>query len=667
MKKYLLKEIEKPLKRETKGIDFSKELNEAQLEAVNHLDGPILVVAGAGSGKTRTLVYRVAKLVQRGVNPESILLLTFTRKAAQEMLRRASMLLDDRCEKVSGGTFHSFANMILRRYAEYVGLTPEFTILDRTDSTDVIGMIRSEIDISDKGRVFPRKNTIYEVLSLSVNCAISTEEAIEKNCPHFRDFANEFNLIFSKYRQYKLENNLVDYDDLLVLLLKLLKNHNEIREKLSNFYRYIMIDEYQDTNVLQAEIAEQLASNHKNIMAVGDDSQSIYSFRGATFKNIMQFPLKFQGTKIVKLEQNYRSTQKILNFTNTIIERAKQKYSKKLYSNIEGGETPSLVRAPDEYTQSRFIVQKILELHEEGVNLSDIAVLFRSGDLSFDLELELNRKGIPYVKYGGFKFIETAHVKDVVAHLRIIANPLDVISWSRVLLLIEGLGSKSAMKMINLIKEDYKNREKILALANKKNKEGLSKLLALLTKIEKEYSKPSEQLAEVVEYYGPIIKKLYDNYPKRIKDLEHLITISERYKTLKSFLTDMALDPPSERKSISDVTAEEKIKDLLTLSTIHSAKGLEWHTVFIIWTLEGIFPSSYSLWSEDELEEERRLMYVASTRAKKNLYLSYPINIIERGTGQLLTKPSQFVAGISDSILEHMAIVEEEEDFPKWE
>ncbi len=667
MKKYLLKELKHEIRENGNKINFREELNESQYEAVSHIDGPVLVIAGAGSGKTRTLVYRVAKLVGEGIPPESILLLTFTRKASQEMLRRAATIFDSRCEKVSGGTFHSFANMILRRYAEFVGLTGDFTILDRTDCVDAVGMIRSEMGFSEKEKLFPRKSTIHAVLSLSINNGISIENAIEKSCPHFIKWHKEFNAISKKYKSYKRENNLVDYDDLLTLLDKLLKENDEIREKLSSYYRYVMIDEYQDTNVIQAEIAYSLASAHNNIMAVGDDAQSIYSFRGATFKNIMEFPQRYQGTKIVKLEQNYRSTQKILNFTNNVIELAKQKYTKHLFSEITGGDVPSLVRAPDEYTQSKFIVQKILELHENGVKLNDIAVLFRSGDLSFDLELELNRREIAYAKYGGFKFIETAHVKDVVAHLRIIANRLDIISWTRALLLVDGLGSKTAYKMLGIIKNKPENRNAILSLATKRNKEGIEKMLNLLESVEKTSDKPSEQLPEVIEYYTPIIKRKYDNYPKRVKDLEHLLTVSERYKSLRSFLTDMAIDPPTEKKSIADVEAEEKRDDLLVLSTIHSAKGLEWHTVFIIWTLEGIFPSSYSLWDEEDVEEERRLMYVAATRAKKNLFLSYPVNIYERGTGQLLTKPSQFVAGISESLLEHMAVVDEENDFPEWE
>lgn len=658
MKKYLLKNLKDTIDDSDRRIDFKKELNESQYEAVSHIEGPILVVAGAGSGKTRTLVYRVAKLVEEGIKPESILLLTFTRKASQEMLRRAATLLDSRCEQVSGGTFHSFANAILRRNSELVGLTSDYTILDRTDSVDAIGMIRGEMGFSEKEKMFPRKNTIHEVLSLSINNGISAEEAIERSCPHFIKWHKEIKSIFMRYKTYKRENNIVDYDDLLTLLAQLLRENREIRGGMSDFYRYIMIDEYQDTNIIQAEIAVHLASGHKNIMAVGDDAQSIYSFRGATFKNIMQFPQQFQGTKIVKLEKNYRSTQKILDFTNDIISRAKNKYPKHLYSDKNGGNIPSLVRSPDEYTQSRFVVQKTMELQEEGVKLKDIAVLFRSGDLSFDLEIELNRRDIPYAKYGGFKFIETAHVKDVVAHLRIIANPRDITSWMRVLLLIEGLGSKTALKMLDIIKEDNRKRDKILSVSSKRSKDGIIKMLDIIDNLEKLSDNPAKQIALVIEYYEPIIKNKYDDYPKRIKDLDHLQAITERYKNLKSFLTDMALDPPTEKKSISDATPEEKIDDLLVLSTIHSAKGLEWHTVFIIWTLDGIFPSSYSLWNEEDVEEERRLMYVAATRAKKNLFLSYPVNIYERGTGVLLTKPSQFVAGVSDSILEHVAVVD---------
>ncbi|MBI5376893.1 MAG: ATP-dependent helicase [Candidatus Schekmanbacteria bacterium] len=662
MEKYILVKHTNEEIHLNKPIDYKEDLNSTQYEAVMHRNGPMLVIAGAGSGKTRTLIYRVARLINDNIFPESILLLTFTKKAAQEMLRRSSILIDNRCEKVSGGTFHSFANSLLRKYVHLIGMNNNFTILDRGDNEDVIGIIRNKLGLSDKEKRFPKKNTIQNIISLSVNQCISINEAIKKDCPHFEEWTDEIVKLKDNYISYKKENNLVDYDDLLILTNHILEQKEDVRHKLSQFYQYIMVDEYQDTNRIQAQMVRLLAYTHDNVVAVGDDSQSIYSFRGATFRNIMDFPKEFPGTKLITLEENYRSTQSVLDLTNKIISSAKEKYPKKLFSSKNTGNAPALIKAPDEFYQSRFVVQKIMELNEEGVDLRDIAVLFRFGHLSYDLEIELNRRNIPYVKYGGFKFIETSHIKDILSFIRVMINRNDIISWSRMLQLIDGLGEKTAMLLAEVMKNTsiITDKDKILSYANKRNKEGIKKLLDLLFKLNDKTLSVAEQIRFIIEYYLPILKEKYDDYPKRVKDIDHFIAISERFKNMETLASDMVLEPPSERKSISDVTAEDKYDDLLVLSTIHSAKGLEWHTVFIIWTLEGIFPSSYSLWREDELEEERRLMYVAATRAKENLFISYPVNIYERGSGILLTKPSQFLTGIPGSLLEHWALVDDD-------
>src|SRR5438552_5703523 len=425
-------------------IDYEGELNPAQHAAATTLEGPVLVIAGAGSGKTRTLVYRVARLVESGVNPGQILLLTFTRRAAEEMLRRAGALGGASCERVAGGTFHSFANVVLRRTARHVGLEPNFTILDRGDSEDVVNLLRSRAGLDRKDRRFPRKRAILEILSMAVNRAKPLDDVVTESYLHLAEHLDALEPLGLEYARYKREKNLVDYDDLLVLLRDLLRDQPEVAAQLSRTYRFIMVDEYQDTNPLQAEIVRGLASAHPNVMAVGDDSQSIYSFRGATFRNIMDFPKAFPDTRIIKLEENYRSTQPILDLANAIIDQAAEKHTKVLRTRRADGPPPLLVQCNDEQAQSRFVCQRILELREEGVPLDEMVVLFRSSFHSFDLELELQRADVPFVKRGGFKFIETAHVKDVLAHLRIIANPRDAVSWHRVLLLLEHVGPRTA-------------------------------------------------------------------------------------------------------------------------------------------------------------------------------------------------------------------------------
>lgn len=643
-------------------IDYQKELNPAQYEAVITRKGPLLVLAGAGSGKTRTLVYRVARMVEEGIDPASILLLTFTRRAAEEMLQRAGALLGGRCDKVTGGTFHSFANTVLRRYASLLGLANAFTILDRGDSEDVINLTRTRLGLDKKERRFPRKQTILEILSLAANKTCSVAEVLDEQFPHLFSELDELVRIEEYYHRYKHERSLLDYDDLLTKLRELLQTHPEVAERLSTAFRYIMVDEYQDTNRVQAEIIRLLAHAHDNVMAVGDDAQSIYSFRGATVRNILEFPKLFPGTKIIKLEENYRSTQPILNLSNQIILQAKESYTKNLFTRRETGVRPVLVEAESERYQSRFVAQKILELREESVRLDDIAVLFRSSFHSFDLELELNRRNLPFVKRGGFKFIETTHIKDVLAHLRIVANPQDAVSWHRVLLLLEGIGPKSSETILAHVLGGPNQAQRLAEYPGRGVMGAeLQKLATALQELTTPGLKPAEQLEAVVRYYLPILKRTHrDDFPKRQKDLEHFTVITERYRSLDRLLADMALEPPND--SVGDTLATNREEEgLLTLSTIHSAKGLEWHSVFIIWAVDGRFPSLYNT-DDDEFEEERRLMYVAATRAKENLFITYPINIFDRATGMVLCKPSRFLDGISKRILEPVMLMEEDED-----
>lgn len=664
-KKYSLKrigenQVSKRLIDENKfQINYQNALNPAQFEAASALDGAFLIIAGAGTGKTRTLVYRVARLVELGYDPKSILLLTFTRKAANEMMNRAAVLLDHRCSKILGGTFHSFANLTLRKYYKSLGLDSSFTILDQGDSEDVINLIRSQAGFISKEKRFPNKQTLNKVFSLSVNTGKSVGDIIEESYPHFLDQLDKIMGIKKVFAEYKRKNNLLDYDDLLVYLKNFLHDLSPSAKSLLSTIKFVMVDEYQDTNKLQSEVVLGLTQLNKNIMVVGDDSQSIYSFRGANFKNIIDFPKLFPMTKIIKLEENYRSVQPILDFTNKIIEGAVEKYEKHLYTRKSGGDLPFIVAASTENLQSKFIVDKILDLREEGIPLKDIAVLFRSSYFSFDLEIELNKANIPFQKFGGMKFIETAHIKDVLAFLRIAANPKDIVSWYRVLLLLEGVGPKTAQKILDeLATARLTIKANPDAQTSFRYNDTIAKLFQLLYQLHTKQMLPSEKAQLVVDYYYPVFKDKYDDFNKRKKDLDIFLNITENYKSLDSLLSDMAIEPIID--SVIDIETPDKEEEYVTLSTIHSAKGLEWHSVFIIHAVEGFFPSSRSVENLDTLEEERRLMYVASTRAKQNLFITYPMNIYDREAGKTLSKPSRFISEMNKDLAQGWLL---DEDF----
>jgi DNA helicase II / ATP-dependent DNA helicase PcrA len=634
---------------------WSESLNDAQRAAVEHTTGPMLVIAGAGSGKTRTLTHRVARLVAGGVPPQAILLLTFTRKAAQEMLRRAACLLDQRCHRVSGGTFHSFSNLKLRQYGTVLGFSPDFAILDRTDAEDLIALIRKEADGSVRGRPLPRKNTLADIFSRAVNKGLTVDELVFREYPHLSDQADTLTGIFETYSQRKRDHHFMDYDDLLVHFLRLLQDHPDVRRRISSAHEYLMVDEYQDTNTIQAQILYHLTDVNKNIMVVGDDSQSIYAFRGANFRNIIDFPGLFPGTRIIGLEENYRSTQPILNLTNIVIERAREKYSKHLFTRKSGGVPPQAIETEDENTQSRFVVDQIRDSLREGRRLRDTAVLFRAGFHSFDLEIELAREGIPFIKVGGFKFTESAHIKDVLAHLRVIANPYDRISWHRILQLLEKVGPRNAQRIYDAIVQAKSGLAGLDAL-DLKNPE-LKRLQDLYRGLEASSGSVADAGATVIQYYLPLLRRAFvDDHPRRAKDLEQLLSIMERYPRLEPFLTDMALEPPNTSTEDRLAAEEEAEEDRLVLSTIHSAKGLEWSTVFIIWALDGRFPSLHAIGSEEEMEEELRLMYVAATRARDALYFTYPRQAYDRAQGIVLNRPSRFIDEIPEDVLEKRSI-----------
>lgn len=653
-KKYVLKK--RPVIKTDYKVNYEEDLNEAQLEVVKSKDGPILVIAGAGSGKTKTLTYRVARLIEDGIKPENILLLTFTKKAAAEMLSRATIVLDNRCEKVAGGTFHSFANIILRKYSKLLGLKNNFTIMDRADCEDVINHIVGQL-FPKKEKRFPKKSTLLDIYSKSINKVTPTKQIIADEFPQFAHCEDKIIEVHKAYVAYKRENSVLDYDDLLLYIKLLLENNDGLRKRLSNEYKYIMLDEYQDTNTLQADVIRLLASEHNNIMAVGDDAQSIYSFRGANYRNILDFPRLFENTKIIKLEQNYRSTQNILKLTNEIISKAKEKYTKNLFSNIVSPQVPALICAKDTQMEADFICQRILELLDEDISLSDICVLTRNARMSYNLEIELSKRAIPFQKFGGPKFMETAHIKDVVAHLRVILNPDDVISLTRILLLLKGVGASTVNNIMPIIKGDLKPDIKLLPSNKSQSLTPLFKTLGQL----RDYSttkKPEEIVSAVINYYRPILKDKYDDFSKREKDLDHFEYLSTQYSNLEDFISDLALEPPD--ASVEGMYKKNSDDEALTISTIHSAKGLEWDSVFIIGAVDGRFPSAYSFNSEEEMDEELRLMYVATTRAKNNLYITYPVDMYDYSMNMVLSKPSRFLDGIPDDILERWDITEEE-------
>ncbi len=485
---------------------------------------------------------------------------------------------------------------------------------------------------------FPKNRTVAEVLSRSVGGGGTTADVLMDRYPHLAGYASDVERIRILYEEHKRTNNLMDYDDLLVNTIRLLEEQDHVREEVSNRWRHVLVDEYQDTNLLQARIVRLLASTHDNVMAVGDDSQSIYSFRGADFTNIMEFPQVFAGTKMVKLEENYRSTDQILKVTNSIIQRASTGYPKNLFTRKEDGPKPMAARPMTERDQSRFAIQCVKELNEHGIRLKDIAVLFRAGFHSFDLEGELTRSGIPYVKYGGFKFLESLHIKDVLSHLKVINNAKDRLSWLRILQLLPGVGAKTAMKLAVQIAEGGVPQEPShLVPAGRKYAPAVEKLLSLFHELRNSQGTIADKVELINEYYAPFLKEKFDNYPKRMSDLEHLANLTVPYRSLNRFLNDMALEPPDD-----DGARSGGPRDSLVLSTIHSSKGLEWHTVILLWAAEGRIPSPLAERSPEDLEEERRLVYVATTRAMHNLVVLAPRTFFDRRIGQIPMNVSRF-------------------------
>jgi DNA helicase-2/ATP-dependent DNA helicase PcrA len=605
--------------------DLRNKLNPSQYQAVTSMNGPALVIAGAGSGKTRVVEYRVLNLVQNKVKPSSILLLTFTRKAAREMISRASRH-NPECKNVEGGTFHSFAYKLLRKYSRTIGLPGSFIVLDEGDAGEAIHRCAAKMGLYEQEKRFPKKDTLRSIISMSINKNTSIGEIINKEYPHFIDDIADITNLRNEYTKYKISKNYLDYDDLLVFLRILLENP-DIQERIARKYHYIMVDEYQDTNTLQGDITYLLSKKHRNVMIVGDDAQSIYGFRGSSHENIMKFPERFPECTIVKLEENYRSTQAVLDVANAVLGNMKNKYSKCLTSAKKlTGQMPSLLFFRDIHEEAEWTARTIKKQMDEGVPLNHQCVLFRSLYLSIPLQSELARRNIPYETYGGLKFYETAHVKDIMAHLKVVANPKDELAWNRILMLIERIGPKTSARITDectgcsSLREILDNVLRGYA-KNHVYSEKLSRLSLMLRKIDDEKVSVGDKFEITLKYYTPIMKNRYDDWHVRINDLEALRQISMRYGSLDDLLEAFAIEPPE--RGVWRVEPETKEEERpLILSTIHSAKGLEWDTVFITNLADGVLPITFSLDSEDEIEEEHRLFYVAVTRAKNRLFLT---------------------------------------------
>jgi DNA helicase-2/ATP-dependent DNA helicase PcrA len=597
---------------------------------VEHLGGPLLVVAGAGSGKTWTLACRVARLVDRGVPPERVLLLTFTRRAAREMLSRAEALTGERSVgRVWGGTFHATANRLLRMHGGALGLSSAFTVLDRTDTADLMDLIRGELGLGEGERRFPRKETLADVYSRTVNARTRLADVLSREYPWCAEQAEGIRSIFELYTERKRAQNALDYDDLL-LFWEALCRHPAAGPAIAEAFDHVLVDEYQDTNAVQADILASLRAKGDGLMVVGDDAQAIYAFRSATVRNILEFPERYPGTTIVRLERNYRSTRPILDATNAVIALSPQRHAKTLWTERVGGPLPSLLTCIDERDQADAVCRAILGHRERGTALREQAVLFRAGHHSDLLEVELTRRNIPFVKYGGLKFLESAHVKDALAVLRIADNPRDEVSWFRVLQLLDRVGPAGARRVMAAIglaaPGDPMTRflEHSIAVPAPARTE-LDTMRETFRDLATfgEAGAPAPQVERVRRFLEPLLRRRYDQPEPRLRDLEQLEQLATGHASRERFVTDLTLDPPV---STSDLAGPPHLdEDFVTLSTIHSAKGGEWDVVHVIHAADGMIPSDMAAGDPDELEEERRLFYVALTRARDELHVSFPL------------------------------------------
>ncbi|MFH1171793.1 MAG: ATP-dependent helicase [bacterium] len=642
-------------------VAYQKELNPEQLEVVIHGDGPCLVLAGAGSGKTRTIVYRVAYLLEHGVPADRILLVTFTNKAAKEMLFRIERLLGQFPKGLWGGTFHHVANLLLRKYAKVLGFAPNFTILDDEDSRGLISVIVKDLGIDPKKERFPSANVVQDLISLARNTERTVEQVVEERRPESRRVLGSIEAIAREYETRKKRNNLMDFDDLLVRLLELLHKHEDVRATLARQFRYILVDEYQDTNRLQASIVRLLAGEHGNLLVVGDDAQSIYSFRGADIQNILDFPKQYSGCKKFSLTTNYRSTQPILDLANEVIAHNIAQFPKKLLHHREGQIRPVLAPAASPKQEAEFIAQMVLQLRDEGIPLNRMAVLFRATFQSQTLEFELTKRDIPYEYRGGVRFFERAHIKDVLAYLKALDNPADEMAWLRVLTLQVGIGSQTAGVIFERLRSIRNLPVELPSLTMdvpKRAEAGWGILQRTLTRLLKSGfpNDPSQLVSSIIgsDYRDYLINQ-FPNFEERLEDLEQLALFAKQYKNLSTFLAEVSLQEAFAVQGGAPAEAEE---EALVLSTIHQAKGLEWDAVFLIHLIEPGFPNPRALNEEGGLEEERRLMYVAVTRAITHLFLCYPIASDYQLMSMRLHEPSRFLREFDETLVESYELSE---------
>ena len=655
---------------------YREELNEEQFAVATAPAGAALVIAGAGSGKTRAITYRGAYLVEHGVAPARVMLATFTNRAAREMLRRVEHLTDgtnDVARRVWGGTFHRIANLILRRHAESLGYTSNFSILDSEDAKDFLNVCVDEAGVDTKARRFPKAEVLQDIISYATNTDTPITDVVPRRYPYFDPLSQQITRVDRVYMERKRERNVMDYDDLLLNWKRLLEEREEVARIYMEQFEHILVDEYQDTNKLQAEIVDLLAVKHRNVMVVGDDAQSIFAFRGASVEGIYEFPKRYPEARTFRLETNYRSTPEILAVANVSIASNRRQFTKTLRAARPSlGLNPALVPCRDADQQAAFIASRILELRDEGVPLAETAVLYRSHYHSLELQLELTRRGIPYRVRSGMRFFEQAHIKDVVAYLRLVANPRDELAWKRVLRLIPNVGPATA----NRVWERIGHAPDPLALVLRgdadttasKRGAGWQEFRALLEELAREETRhsPGRQIETILARgYEDFLENTYENAEARLEDLRQLAHYSSRFTSTDEFLAELALLSTERYGAPQGLTAEDVIEggdedELLTLSSVHQAKGLEWRAVFIVWAADGKFPSPRSLRDAEGEEEERRLWYVALTRARDQLYIAYPLMVTDYSSRQtILQRPSRFVTEVSPDLYEIWSLEEE--------
>ncbi|HEY9509474.1 MAG TPA: UvrD-helicase domain-containing protein [Verrucomicrobiae bacterium] len=662
-------------------IDYARELNEQQCAAVTAPPGPALVIAGAGSGKTRTLTYRVAYLLEQGIPPDRILLLTFTNKAAREMMRRVADLLGHELSDLWGGTFHSIGNRTLRQHANLLGYQRDFTIMDREDAKHLITTCIAESEIDVKATRFPKAEVLADIFSMALNTHKTIEELLREQYDHFSELAPQVADVQRRYAERKRSTNAMDFDDLLALWLKLLQEHADVREHYQRRFQFLLVDEYQDTNKLQSDLIDLLAARSRNVMVVGDDAQSIYAWRGANFQNILKFPERYPGAKVYKIETNYRSTPEILSVANAAITANINQFAKQLAPARQSGQKPVLVTCNDASEQAAFVAQRVLELREEGIDLNNMAVLYRSHFHALELQLELTRRNIPFSITSGIRFFEQAHIKDVAAFLKLVTNPRDELSFKRLVQLLPGIGGKGADKLWQRFSgelqvsssqsaeaaDDPTSPNPIseiqnpqLAIALQKSSAGVPKKAAIawaqfattISQLEAPDVRhdASRMIRLVIEAgYEDYLKENFANFRSRLDDLEQLAVFARQFQSIGDFLTQLALLTNVEAESDQ---AANKDDEQIKLSTIHQAKGLEFDVVFVIMLCDGLFPSARSLESAEGEEEERRLFYVSITRAKNELYLSYPLIRAMPGSGDMMQQPSRFLSEIPKELID---------------